>query len=91
MILSEKEESLSQMESNVESLNARVSSDGDKIRELEGSLADLDALKEKLADEVAQKEELVKENEHFEVLCTELKNQKDLLKGRYTDDVRNFY
>ena len=69
------------MESKVESLNARVSSDADKIRELEGSLADFDALKEKLNDEIAQKEELVKENEHFEVLCAELKNQKDLLKS----------
>ena len=84
-ILSEKEECLTEMESNVESLNARVSSDAGKIRELEGSLAekarDLDALREKLTDEVAQKEELVKENEHFEVLCTELKSQKDLLKS----------
>ena len=42
---------------------------------------DLDALREKLTDEVARKEGLVKENEHFEVLCAELKSQKDLLKS----------
>ena len=48
---------------------------------LDEKTRDMDALNDKLAEEVAQKEELAKENEHFEVLCTELKSQKDLLKS----------
>ena len=83
--LSEKEANLEELAASIENLNAKVSSHADTICGLEGSLAektrDLDSVKEKLTDEVARTEELARESAQLEVLCGELKSQRDLLKS----------